>query len=99
MAGSPDSDVWHQLHGEPHAHRAARQQELFQGSSGIRVYANPDVFPRAWTVHQLLVAPNEWNGATMVRDGDFDLRQIAVMVKETSRSWTAATAPTHVTGI
>ncbi len=65
--------------------RAAHQQEMFQGSSGIRVYANTDVFPRAWTVHQLLVAPNEWNGATMVRDGDFDLRQIAVMVKETPK--------------
>jgi hypothetical protein len=65
--------------------RTAHQQEMFQGSSGIRVYANLDVFPRAWTVHRLLTAPNDWNGATMVRDGDFDLRKIAVMVKETPR--------------
>lgn len=63
--------------------RPGHQQELFQGSSGIRVYANLDVFPRAWTVHNLLVAPNEWNGGTMVRDGDFDLRKVAVLVKQT----------------
>ncbi len=65
--------------------RPAHQQEMFQGSSGIKVYANLDVFPRAWTVHQFLTAPNDWNGATMVRDGDFDLRKIAVLVKETPK--------------
>lgn len=65
--------------------RTEHQQEMFQGSSGIRVYANLDVFPRAWTVHELIVAPNEWNGATMVRDWDFDLRKAAVMVKETPK--------------
>jgi len=78
--------------------RPAQQQEMFQGSSGIKVYANLDVFPRAWTVHELLVAPNEWNGATMVRDGDFDLRKIAVMVKETPRL-NLCDAADNVTGI
>ncbi|HWC97557.1 MAG TPA: hypothetical protein VG456_12420 [Candidatus Sulfopaludibacter sp.] len=65
--------------------RPEHQQEMFQGSSGIKVFANLDVLPRAWTVHDLIVAPNAWNGATMVRDWDFDLRKSAVMVKDTPK--------------
>lgn len=78
--------------------RAEHQQEMFQGSSGIRVYANLDVFPRAWTVHELMTAPNEWNGATMVRDSDLDLRKVAVLVKETP-SLEKCDAADNVTGI
>ena len=78
--------------------RPEHQQEMFQGSSGIRVYANLDVFPRAWTVHELMTAPNEWNGATMVRDSDLDLRKVAVLVKETP-SLEKCDAADNVTGI
>jgi hypothetical protein len=78
--------------------RPEHQQEMFQGSSGIKVYANLDVLPRAWTVHDLIVAPNEWNGATMVRDWDFDLRKSAVMVKETPKLDKCESAD-NVTGI
>lgn len=28
------------------------QQEVFQGQSGLKVYRNPDAFPRFWTVHE-----------------------------------------------
>lgn len=78
--------------------RPEHQQEMFQGSSGLKVYVNLDVFPRAWTVHNTLVAPNEWNGATMVRDSDIDLRKTAVLVKETPRVDTCGDAD-KVTGI
>jgi hypothetical protein len=78
--------------------RPAYQHEMFEGSSGIKVWANSDVLPRAWTVHDLIVAPNEWNGVTMVRDGDFDLRKSAVMVKDTPRL-DKCEAADNVTGI
>jgi hypothetical protein len=78
--------------------RPAYQQELFEGSSGIKVYANLDVLPRAWTVHDVIVAPNEWNGATMVRDWDFDLRKSVVMVKEIPKL-DRCEAADNVTGI
>jgi hypothetical protein len=29
------------------------QVEVFQGSSGLNVYRNPEAFPRLWTVHQI----------------------------------------------
>jgi hypothetical protein len=28
------------------------QREVFQGSSGLKVFENPEAFPRAWTVHR-----------------------------------------------
>ncbi len=78
--------------------RPEHQQQMFQGSSGIRVYANLDAFPRAWTVHDTMTAPNEWNGVTMVRDSDLDLRKIAVLVKDTPRL-DKCDAADNVTGI
>jgi hypothetical protein len=57
-----------------------RQVELFRGSSGIRVWRNPDAFPRAWTVHEVRTAPDETAAAGMTRDGEFDLRAAAVAV-------------------
>ena len=56
-------------------------QEVFWGKSGIKVYKNPAAFPRAWTVHRTILAPNEWNGATMVNDWTFDLRTTALLVR------------------
>jgi hypothetical protein len=56
------------------------QQDLFTGKSGLKVFANPAAFPRAWTVHQLLTAPDEDRAAALVRDGTFDLRSTAVMI-------------------
>jgi hypothetical protein len=78
--------------------RPGRQQELFQGRSGIRIYQNLDVLDRAWTVHDLIIAPNEWNGATMVRDWKFDLRKSAIVVKNGPRLEKCDAADT-VTGI
>lgn len=33
------------------------QQEVFQGQSGLRVYRNPEAFPRFWTAHEAMVVP------------------------------------------
>ncbi len=35
------------------------QQELFAGSSGLKVYWQPDAFPRAWAVHTLTRIQNQ----------------------------------------
>jgi len=39
----------------------ANQPELFASSSGLKVYANPEAFPRAWSVHETvrLAGPQE----------------------------------------
>jgi hypothetical protein len=55
------------------------QQDLFTGKTGLKVFANPAAFPRAWTVHQLLTAPDEDRAVALVRDGTFDLRSTAVI--------------------
>lgn len=56
-------------------------QEMFTGKTGIKIWYNPAAFPRAWTVHQIVVAPNEWNGADMVNTWPFDLRTTALTVR------------------
>jgi hypothetical protein len=56
-------------------------QEMFTGKTGIKIWYNPEAFPRAWTVHQIVVAPNEWNGADMMNTWTFDLRTTALTVR------------------
>ncbi len=56
-------------------------QEMITGKTGIKIWYNPEAFPRAWTVHQIVVAPNEWNGADMVNTWPFDLRTTALTVR------------------
>ncbi|MDP8980273.1 MAG: YfhO family protein [Acidobacteriota bacterium] len=34
------------------------QQEVFQGANGIKVYRNPDAFPRAWAVQEVIRIPD-----------------------------------------
>lgn len=56
-------------------------QDVFAGKTGIKVWYDPGAFPRAWTVHQIIVAPNEWNGANMMNTWTFDLRTTALTVR------------------
>ena len=56
-------------------------QEMITGKTGIKVWYNPEAFPRAWTVHRVVVAPNEWNGADMMNTWTFDLRTTALTVR------------------
>jgi len=55
------------------------QREVFTGKSGIKIFVNPDVYPRAWTVHQIVSAPDEPKTWEMVRDGPADLRTTAII--------------------
>jgi hypothetical protein len=34
----------------------AEQEEIFRGKSGLKIYRNPDVFPRFWTAHEAVGA-------------------------------------------
>jgi hypothetical protein len=65
-------------------------QEQFTGKTGLKIWYNPEAFPRAWTVHQTVVAPNEWNGADMVNRWPFDLRTTALTVRSQPRLDTCA---------
>ena len=56
-------------------------QEMITGKTGIKLWYNPDAFPRAWTVHQIVVAPNESSGADMMNNWPFDLRATALTVR------------------
>jgi len=60
-------------------------KELFTGTSGIKVYYNEAAFPRAWTVHRTVVAPDDKEGASMVNFAPFDLRTTALLVKNAPR--------------
>jgi hypothetical protein len=54
------------------------QEEVFHGASGLKVFRNPDAFPRAWTVHQVTTVASESAARDLVRDGPIDLRTTAV---------------------
>jgi hypothetical protein len=56
-------------------------QEKFLSRSGIKIWYNPAVFPRAWTVHQVVTAPNDRNGSDIVNQPPFDLRNTALTVR------------------
>jgi hypothetical protein len=55
-------------------------QDVFTGKSGVKIWYDTGAFPRAWTVHQTVAAPNDGEGAEMVRNGTFDLRTTALIV-------------------
>jgi len=67
-------------------------QEVFTGKSGIKIWYDSGAYPRAWTVHQTIVAPNEWNAYDMMDNGDFDLRTIALTVQSKPRLATCEAA-------
>jgi len=56
-------------------------KEMFTGKSGIKVYYNPEAFPRAWIVHQTVIAKDDKAGGDLVNGAPFDLRTTAVLVK------------------
>jgi len=56
-------------------------QEMITGKTGIKLWRNPEALPRAWTVHQIVVAPNESTGADMMNNLPFDLRTTALTVR------------------
>ncbi|MCS7026530.1 MAG: hypothetical protein NZV14_17160 [Bryobacteraceae bacterium] len=58
------------------------QEEVFQGQSGIKVFRNPNAFPRAWIAHQTKsVADSSWLRIA-IQDPQLDLRTTVVLVGE-----------------
>jgi membrane protein YfhO len=55
----------------------ANQQTVFEGSSGLNVYRNPEVLPRVWIVHETALVRNASEVNYYVRAPDFDLRRRA----------------------
>jgi hypothetical protein len=73
-------------------------QEVFTGRSGIKIWYDPGAFPRAWTVHRVIVAPIEWNAAGQLSSGSFDIRTTAVSTQSIPNLATCD-APDKVTAI
>ncbi len=55
------------------------QREVFRGKMGFAVFENPNVLPRAWTVHKLHSLQPGRPPLEQVRDGDFDFGEEAVV--------------------
>jgi len=54
-------------------------EDVFTGKSGMKVYAHPDVFPRAWSIHNLVQVPNAGEGNHWINDRTQELRQTAFL--------------------
>ena len=81
------------LDGEEHAHmllgenrwigrqpNRPGQIQLFEGKSGLRVYKNPDAFPRVWSVHNTTRVRNEAELLAKIHGSLADLRkEVALM--------------------
>lgn len=68
---------------------------VFTARNGMKVYKNPDAFPRAWAVHRLTQVKDGTAAATLVRDGTIDLRANAVLA-ETPPALETCTEPDRV---
>jgi len=45
-----------------------RQREVYQAASGIKVFENPEAFPRAWAVHEVISLPEVAQGRGFMND-------------------------------
>lgn len=55
------------------------QVSLFEGASGLKVYRNPQYFPRAWVVHQALAVGDMSQVNRLIQDPNVDLRRGALI--------------------
>jgi len=62
------------------------QREVFRGASGIAVYENPDVFPRAWAIHDFVSIKSADEGRAFISDRVQDLRSTAMLMGDPPRS-------------
>lgn len=58
------------------------QTAVYEGASGVKVWANPNILPRAWAVHEALAAPTLAALRTAVQDGPLDLARQTVLLGE-----------------
>lgn len=60
--------------------RPGQQQEVFTGVSGVKVFRNPNAFPRTWLVHAVKEVANDGYLRMAVQDPALDLRQTAIFI-------------------
>ena len=53
-------------------------EDVFTGKTGIKIWHDPGAFPRAWTVHQIMVRPDTQKAVAEVAGGTFDMRTMAL---------------------
>jgi hypothetical protein len=56
------------------------QVEVFAQPGGLKVFRNPDAFPRAWLVHQAHSVPDRAAAAAWMQSPDFDATRSAFML-------------------
>jgi len=74
----------------------ANQQAVFEGSSGLKVYRNPEVLPRVWIVHETALVRNANEVNYYVRAPDFDLRRRAPIEAPAPQLATCDTTPEKI---
>jgi hypothetical protein len=58
------------------------QQEVFTGKSGLKVFRNPDPMPRAWVVHNTVLAKDDDALRTLIQSPGLDFHKAAVLLGE-----------------
>jgi hypothetical protein len=58
------------------------EEELYRSAGGLKVYRNPNAFPRVWTVHQVRSLAEEREIAAVLDDSGFDLRRSTFVLGE-----------------
>jgi hypothetical protein len=74
------------------------QPELFAGAGGLKVFANPNPFPRAWTVHAVEQRNDRAEIARMIGGDKVDLRTRAIVTEPMPALETCA-SPDQVTSL
>ncbi len=54
-------------------------QDILTGASGLKVWENPNAFPRAWAVHRAVPMADQAQGQAMIRDHLEDMRDAALV--------------------
>lgn len=58
------------------------QRQIFEGSSGLKVFENPGALPRVWAVHELSLVPDRKAAGPKLVDPAFDARRTAFLIGE-----------------
>jgi Bacterial membrane protein YfhO len=72
------------------------QREVFRGASGIAIYENPDVFPRAWAIHEFVPIKTPNDGRAFINSNVQELRSKALITIDTPRNLSCPAAQDSV---
>jgi hypothetical protein len=60
-------------------------QLVFTGASGMKVYRHPEVFPRAWAIHELVQVPTPETGRRMIQEQLTDFHHLGYTLAATPK--------------